>query len=231
MSEPVRSVHSRVLATAFGLCACAMIALLANHPHGGAQTFAEVLRIEAREQTAAAVVHGGFIATLAVLTACLSFLCRDLGAHRVAVTSGFIAFCIGTGVMIASLLIDGLVIPAIAVRYVDVATPEALASARTIFVLCGTLIGFLMPMALAFQGLAMIGISYALLGPAIMARVAGFYGMAAGGILCVMVFAAPPAMREHVVLIGIVFEALWYLALAAAVFGAKGPQPQPRPEV
>ena len=210
--------HARTLAAALAICGLATLTLLANHPGGGAQSFAEVLKAEARDQAIAGIVHGGFIGTLAALIVCFVLLCRYLGQYRLPVVIGFVAFCIGSGAMMASLIVDGFVVPAVAVRFSAVGASDNLASARTILVLCGTLIRFLMPMAMAFQGIALVGISSCLLRRRGAARAAGIYGLLVGILLSGAVFAAPPGMAEHVLLIGIVLQALWYLAIAAAVF-------------
>jgi len=214
LEEPNRP---RALAAALAACGFATLVLLAKHPFGGAKTFAEVLQGEARDQVVAGIVHGGFIATLSVLLVCFVYLSRYLGQDRVPVVVGFVAFCIATGATMASMIVDGFVVPAIAVRFLDVSAPDNLAAARTLFSMCGTLIRFLMPMAMVFQGIAVLGMSLALVGQRGMARGAAIYGICAGLMLCGAMLLAPATMLEHLLLLGIVLEAFWYFAIAAAI--------------
>jgi hypothetical protein len=210
--------HTRALAAALALCALATLTLLANHPGGGAHTFPELLRAEAHDKFVAGIVHGGFIATLSALIVCFVFLSRYLGQDRFPVVLGFVAFCVGSGAMMASMIVDGFVVPAVAVRFADVTEPASLAAARTIFVICGTLVRFLMPMGIIFQGIATLGVSSALLHCRGVGRAAGVYGILVGTLLCGSLFVVPSMMSEHVLLIGIVLQAFWYLTISAALF-------------
>lgn len=218
MSQTVEEGNRpRALAAALAACGLASLGLLANHPGAGAKTFSDVLHGEARDQLIAGIVHGGFIATLSALLICFVYLSRYLGRDRVPVVVGFVAFCIGTGAMMASMIVDGFVVPAIAVRFADLSAPDNLAAARTLFAMCGTLIRFLMPMGMALQGIAMLGISLALVGRRGMARAAAIYGICVGLLLSGTLLVAPTTMLEHLLLLGIVLEAIWYFAIAAAI--------------
>jgi hypothetical protein len=57
---------------------------------------------------------------------------------------------VGAALLMASLLVYGLMIPAIAQRYLA-APPDRLPYARSLFALCGIAVQFLMPMGLGFQ--------------------------------------------------------------------------------
>ena len=116
MSTNSNPPGQRSLACVFALCALATVALLSDHPAGGGHTFTEVLQAEARNQVTDGVVHGGFILISAVLVASLVGLARILGSARMAITMGFVAFCVGAGALMMSMGLDGLVIPAIAAQ-------------------------------------------------------------------------------------------------------------------
>jgi acyl-coenzyme A thioesterase PaaI-like protein len=92
--------------------------LLVNYPSGAAGTFADTLRAEASHQLADALVHGGFIITLCALMVCFTIWSRMLGSQRVAVLIGMVSFCVGCGTLIASMILDGFVTPALAARFV-----------------------------------------------------------------------------------------------------------------
>jgi hypothetical protein len=134
------------------LTAIASLALLAAHPGETATTFAGVLREEAANRNIAGIVHGGYIAVLVLQIVGYAKLPARLDMRRLLPLAGIVLFAAGTAFLSASLLLDGLVIPALAARYADV--PAKIESARALFVFCETAIGFLMPIGLAFQGAA-----------------------------------------------------------------------------
>jgi hypothetical protein len=210
------------LAGAFAFCSLATLMLLANHPMAGAHTLADLIEAEARNQFLDGLVHGGFIATLSVLIVCFVFLSRALGMARVPVVAAFVAFCVGCGALMGSMILDGFVIPAIAVRFSGMGSADGLTRAETLFILCGTLIRFLMPMGLLFQGLAMLSWSSVIVGSRGWRLAVGVLGVA-GGVLLIGAMLAPlPRLREHVLLGGIVVVAAWYLGLAGVLCARDG---------
>jgi hypothetical protein len=204
----------RGLAAAFCLCAVATATLLAFHPGGGGGGFAEFLKAEARNQLIDGVVHGGFILTLSILIVCFLFFTRLLGSARVAVVVGLVAFCIGCGGLIASMLVDGFVSPAIAARFARTDGPQDLAMAKTLLIFCGTSIRFLMPLGAAFQSAAMLSWASILLSGHGLRRVVGIFGSVSAILLIVALLVAPAILATHVLLIGIGIQVIWYLALA-----------------
>jgi hypothetical protein len=134
------------------LAAIASLALFAAHPAETATSFAGVLKEEAANRSMAAVVHGGYIAVLVLQIIGYTKLSARLDLRRLRCLAGIVLFVAGTVFLSASLLLDGLVIPALAARYAD--APAKIEAARTLFVFCETAMGFLMPIGLAFQGAA-----------------------------------------------------------------------------
>ena len=132
------------------LTALASLALLAAHPGETATTFAGVLKEEVANRSVAGPVHGGYIAVLVLQIIGYAKLSARLDLRRLLPLAGIVFFAAGTVFLSASLLLDGLVIPALAARYADV--PAKIESARALFVFCETAIGFLMPIGLMFQG-------------------------------------------------------------------------------
>jgi len=110
------------------------------------------------------------------------------------------------------MVLDGFATPAIAVRF---AGADDLQPAKTLFILLGTLIGFLMPTGLLFQSVAMLSWSSAIVKGRGLRRAVGAFGLAAAICLIITIFATPKAMLAHVVLGGIVLQSTWYLAIAA----------------
>jgi hypothetical protein len=205
----------RGLAAAFTVCALASLTLLANHPGGSPGSFADLIKDEAAHKLVDSVIHGGFVITLVALMSCFVFLSRLLGSAKSSVVIGLVCFCTGCGALIASMVLDGFVTPAIAVRF---AGASDLQPAKTLFILLGTLIGFLMPLGLVFQFVAMLAWSWAIVRRPGLARAVGLSGLALGTLLVGAIFAMPAAMAAHVILGGVAMQAVWYLAIAALLF-------------
>ena len=206
------SCQRRGLAAAFTVCALASLTLLANHPGGDPVSFSNLIKEEAAHQVIDGVVHGGFVVTLVALIVCFVIFSRFLGTAKPLVVIGLVCFCAGSGALMASMVLDGFVIPAIAVRLASV---KDLQPAKTLFILVGTLIRFLMPMGLLFQFVAMLSWSLAIVNRLGLARAVGLLGSAVAILLIAAIFAIPTAMAAHVLLGGIALQAIWYLAIAA----------------
>jgi hypothetical protein len=210
----------RSLAVAFSLCALASLTLLASHPSGSPGGFADLVRDEAAHQFIDGVVHGGFVVTLVALIICFVLMSRFLGLAKPRVVIGLVCFCVGCGALIASMLLDGFAIPAIAVRFADT---DDLQSAKTLFVLVGTLIRFLMPMGLLFQFVAMLSWSSAIVKGPGLARAVGLLGLVVAIFLMTAIVAVPSAMAAHIILAGVALQAIWYLSIAALLFSRSWP--------
>lgn len=208
----------RKLAGAFALCGLASLVLLASHPASAAHDFAGVLREEASNQLMDGLVHGGFIFVLAALVICFVLLARRLGAARAPVTIMLVTFGIGCAALMASMLVDGLVIPAVAARYVNVDAPEKLAAAKALFVFAGTLITFLMPLGIAFQSLAMLSLGGLLVAGPPRRRAAGVMGVSSALLILVLLVSAPAHMAAHVLLGSIALLAVWEFVLAGLLW-------------
>ena len=209
------SRQRRGLAAAFTVCALASLTLLANHPGGTPGSFADLIKDEAAHQVIDGVVHGGFVVTLVALTICFVFLSRLLGLAKPAVVIGLVCFGAGCCALIASMVLDGFATPAIAVRFAGV---DDLQPAKTLFILIGTLIRFLMPMGLLLQFVAMLGWSWAMVKRPGLGRAVGLLGLVVGTFFIAAIFAIPTAMAAHVILGGLALQAAWYLAIGALLF-------------
>ena len=214
MTDDISS-QCRGLAAALTVCALASLTLLANHPGGNPGSFADLIKDEAAHQVVDGVVHGGFVITLVALIICFVLLSRLLGLAKNSVVIGLVCFCAGCGALIASMVLDGFATPAIAVRFAGV---NDLQPAKTLFILVGTLIRFLMPMGLLFQFVAMFSWSWAIVKGPGLSRAVGLLGSVVAIILIVAIFAIPTAMAAHVILGGVALQAIWYLAIAALLF-------------
>jgi hypothetical protein len=183
----------------------AAIALLLNHPGGQGADFAAILKQEAASQAISAVVHGGFIVVLAIQLACYAIFAGRLGWTKPLAIAGMVFFAVGAGLQTASLLVDGLMIPQLAARYVA-APPDRLPLARALFVLCGTAVQFLMPMGLFFQGAGVASWGASL---AKVARGGGIAALVIGLLVVVAAVAAFATGQTHLILAAIALLAVW----------------------
>ena len=190
----------------------AAIALLANHPEGTAQTFADVLKSEAANRLMDGVVHGGFIAVLGLQLVCYSIFSARLGLSRAPTVAGLVFFAMGAAFLSASMLIDGLATPAIAARYL--AAPAKLEYAKSLFVLMSTLVGFLMPIGLMFQSAAIAAWGWALTASR-QSRSAGLFGLLLGGVMFAALGASFALMNPFVLMGAITGTALWTIVVGA----------------
>jgi hypothetical protein len=212
------SREPRVLGAAFALCGAACLMLMLNHPRNPVQTFPDLLKSEAQNQFVDAFVHGGFMVTLGVLAVCMVLLGRRLGSTKVSVVIGLMAFLAGCAVLAASMTLDGLVTPALAARFAGTDNAEDLHTAKTLFILLGMLIRFLMPIGFLLQFIAMFSLSSVVVRNRGLARLAGVFGLLAALIWAVALTAAPAALAMHVALGGILLQAIWYLMLSTVLF-------------
>ncbi len=212
-----RTSAQRGLAAALLCCALATLVLLASHPAGGGRTLVEIIQTEVRDQRIDALVHTGFVVTLTVLIVCFVLVARLLGPTRPAVLTGLVSFCVGCGLLMLSMVLDGLAVPAIAARFATVSDGAALIPARTALMLCGVLIRILMPMGLVFQAATMLAWSVAIAARQGLRLAMAVYGILAAVLLFCGVLFAPAALSEHVLLVAIVLLALWYGALALLI--------------
>ncbi|MGZ5714796.1 MAG: hypothetical protein ACXWIG_11625 [Caldimonas sp.] len=213
MQESAAAPHSRAVGIALALLAFASLALVLNHPSGAAHDFAEMLKEEAAHRVADAVVHGGFIAILGGELACLAVLLMRPAIRPWAIVA-LVLFAIGTGFLMLSMLIDGLVTPALAARYADV--PDKQESARAVFVLLATLIGFLMPAGLLFQAVALGLAAAGLWRPDALVRCASVWGVLVA-LAAIAGVAATAAASPHVVIAALLGFAAWYAATGTAM--------------
>jgi hypothetical protein len=156
-------------------------------------------------------VHGGFIGVLALQFVCYAVLTRRLKAS-VPALAGMVFFGFGATFLAGSMMMDGLVVPAIAARYA--AKPDKIETARTLFVLMATMIGILMPLGLAFQSAAV-----AAWGAALAANGARVFGLAALVLGCALLAAAAAGfatMNPMFLMAAMAGLALW--AIGAGVY-------------
>jgi hypothetical protein len=195
----------RTAGVVLALSAVVSVVLLVNHPGGSAHDFAGMLKEESAGRLADAIVHGGFIAVLAIQLVCYAALSVRLGATRIAVMAGFIFFAVGTGALMGSLLIDGLVVPNLAAHYVGIAS-EKQNLVRGAFAFAGAAIAILMPMGLLLQGSGIVAWSVALVKQAHITAIAG---LVLGAAIAVAPIVSIATANPIILMLAIPGTALW----------------------
>jgi hypothetical protein len=213
-APPSRAVGVVLIASAI-----ASVVLLASHPGEAGGSFADILKDEAAHQDVDAAVHGGFIAVLGIQLVCLAVFSRRLGLARTPVVAGLTFFAMGVAFLCGSLLTDGLIVPAIAAKYAA-APAEKLEYAKSLFVLCGSAIRFLMPLGLLFQSAGIAGWGWALAGSGV-SRAAGILGLLVGGAIIAALAATATTLNPVVVMGGLGAQALWIVAAGALLLERK----------
>jgi hypothetical protein len=194
--------------------------LLTQHPAEAPGAFADILKGEAAHRLQSAVVHGGTIALLAAQMVGFALLAARLGAARGPVIAALALSAMGFASLAGSLTLDGLVIPDIATRYAA-APPEAMAGAKALFVLAGSLIRFLMPMGLAFQAAGAACWGVALWRAARPDRMAGGLGLAVGALVLAGLAATITGLDGMLVMGAFAGQAVWQIALGVGLIRAR----------
>jgi len=159
------------------------------------------------------LVHGGFIVVLALQTVCYAMLSARLGLTRTVVVAALVFFAFGAAFLSGSMLVDGLMTPAIAARYVS--KPDKIETARALFVLMGTAISFLMPVGLAFQSAAVAAWGWALTASG--SRGLGLAALATGTLMIAAMVAGLATMNPIALMIGIAGSAMWAMLAGIAL--------------
>ena len=206
--------RSRVVGAVLLATAIATVALLLNHPGESATDFAGVLKEEAANQLANAAVHGGFTIVLAIQLACYAIFSGRLGWQRGPAITGLVFFLIGAALMTASLIVDGLVIPQLAARYVA-APPDRLPNARSLFLLCSVAIQFLMPMGLFWQGAGITAWGAAAMRST---RIGGMAGVLIGLAVIAATVGAAVSGQQMLLMLAIMGLAVWAAVAGALMF-------------
>lgn len=205
---------SKALGIVLIVLAAASLGLLANHPSAPAQTFAELLRNEAADQTLDGVVHGGLIVVVAAQLACLANVSMRMSRRRTWAVAALVMASAGAGFLMLAMLLDGLLTPALAALYVD--KPDRLNDARPLFALIGMLVRFLMPAGLLFQAASLACWGGALVGDSGLRRGTGWFGIVAGMLVAVAVMMTAGRVT-HVLIGALVAIAAWYALLGVTL--------------
>ncbi len=205
---------ARVAGLLLAVAAAAGLVLLAFHPSEGGKTFAELLQSRAASRGASAMVHGGFAALLVIEVMALAILV--LQTRKPPSIAGTVLFAFGAIALSGSLITDGILLPSIAAQYAGL--PAKLEFARSLFVLCWSVIGVLMPAGLILMsaGVVLWGIGLAHDRPT---RINGFVDILSG--LGAAVSVAVVGLQPLVIMGTIVALNGWLLVLGITALRGK----------
>lgn len=193
------------------LCAVASLGLLMAHPDGaGSPVLIDVLRSEASQRLRSAIVHGGFVLVLVLELAGFAALAVRVGPRRTVVLTAMTFAIVGAGLLAASMIIDGLVTPAVAATYA-VASPERQEASRALLVLIGASVRVLMPMGLAFQGAAAIAWGVVLVPREGGLRIAGVIAIVAGAGVLLGAGVSLQIQSPHILMFALAVRTVWTL--------------------
>jgi hypothetical protein len=178
--------HSRLPGAVLIVTALAIVLLFLAHPGEHATDFPGFIAEQAANQARAAVVHGGFVLILAVQLAGYTLFTARIGWHNERAIAALVLFGAGALTHMPTIFTDGVIIPALAQRYIAVA-PDQLAAARPIFVLCGIAVAWLGTLAQLLEGAGI-----ALWGAALLptSRLWGITGIVLGAAMIAAIAAA-----------------------------------------
>jgi hypothetical protein len=175
------------------------------------------LRFEAGHRISDAVVHGGFVLVLAIELICFAALAVRAGVMRTAVLAAMVFAMVGTGLLTASMIVDGLITPAVAARYAA-APAEKQEAARALLVLIGATIGVLTPVGLAFLGAAALAWGACLAPRSGSVRTGGIIGVAAGAAIAIAAGVGLWGASPYMLMVALLAQAAWTLAAGVMLF-------------
>jgi hypothetical protein len=201
----------------FVIAGTLMLMLLFAHPHAQARTFTDVIEFEITHRLRNQAVHGGMIALLGVSLVAHIAAARLFDRANLLVTSAVTAFGGGCVLMMASLVLDGFVTPALALQFraaQELATKDSI---ETLVRFCDTSIRVLMPMALLAFAISAIAWCGALSPHGGRNRVIGILSGLIGAIICTLILVVSPAALNHALMAALFLTAVWQLVLSLHV--------------
>jgi hypothetical protein len=202
---------SRVAGTVLAACSLVTIAAISHHPVVRARRGAEVIEGIVAAGAADRAVHGTLLViVLAMVFALGIYTLRRRRLH--VCLAAWMAFCCGSGALVAAVLIDGFFVPGFAQRCIGV-SGDALAPALTVLNASAVAIQVLT----AFGFIAMNGgtllWSVDLLLDRGFARVVGLLGIVSA-IAVIGLIVLGGTLNPHSLTLIVSIQALWYLAIA-----------------
>jgi hypothetical protein len=193
-----------------------MLILLFAHPHEQAHSFADVIEFEISHRVVNQIVHGGTIVLLGFLLVAHITAARFFGRGSLWVTAATTAFGAGCILMMASLVLDGFVVPALAGQFRATRDLALQRSMEALVRFCDIDIRTLMPLALLAFAISALAWCGPLVRTAGRSRIAGILSGLLGALISILMLVVAPAALNHALMAGLFLFTLWQLVLAFA---------------
>jgi hypothetical protein len=205
-------------------CSIVMVVVLTHHPHVAAAAPDAVIAGIGAVATSARRVHGAVIALeCALLLAFVDVSCA-LGLRHLAVRAALLAAAVGTVAFIGAALLDGFVLPELALRY-RAAPVVAQEMFPYVAAVCGTGLVVLTMFGLVATCFAMILWSLRLLRTTRLGAVVGALGLVVGPALVVALATDALQLRASQMAWIMAIDSVWNLALAGVILRGVGRSP------
>ena len=196
------------------------VAAMAHHPSVHAHEIAEVLAQIRALATVDSWVHGVLIALIVVGFLALTEFARRRGLARPLIRAGLIAYAVGVGAMIGAALVDGFIVPDVAMRAAGVSAAELQISAGQL-ALC-----VLANQALARLGAVALSVGIAfwsldLVRGAGLARVLGIAGIVIGLACAGALILGALHLNVHGMMLVLVLQVVWTVGVGILMLRAE----------
>lgn len=179
---------------------------------GGGTTPAQVLAGIAGLAWLKALVHGVAIASVCAYGFGYASLARRLGMHRPLVLAGLVVYLIGCVAMVGATIIDGFVIPHVALD--ASAAPDRIRFAYDLVHYLGMVLNDLAKMGWILQAIGALAWSCVLLRAPGFERAIGLLGLLSSAVVCAVVLGSATSKSMAALLGVLIAQLLWNLAAA-----------------
>ncbi|HEX2596546.1 MAG TPA: hypothetical protein VHL61_08820 [Luteimonas sp.] len=179
---------------------------------GGGTTPAQVLAGIAGLAWLKALVHGVAIASVCAYGFGYASLARRLGMHRPLVLAGLVVYLIGCVAMVGATIIDGFVIPHVALD--ASAAPDRIRFAYDLVHYLGVVLNDLAKLGWILQAIGALAWSCVLLRTPGFERAIGLLGLLSSALVCAVVLGSATSMSMAALLGVLIAQLLWNLAAA-----------------
>ena len=210
LAVPSRSDRSAGVAIATATIVSTLFVALDRS--GGGTTPAQVLAGIAGLAWLKALVHGVAIASVCAYGFGYASLARRLGMHRPLVLAGLVVYLIGCVAMVGATIIDGFVIPHVALD--ASAAPDRIRFAYDLVHYLGVVLNDLAKLGWILQAIGALAWSCVLLRTPGFERAIGLLGLLSSALVCAVVLGSATSMSMAALLGVLIAQLLWNLAAA-----------------
>ena len=213
LSPRLEGRSDRVAGLAVAAATILSLVAIAFHPSvARTGTPEELVRRLVAFSTLDEIVHGTLILAVAGLLYGMAAYSLRRGMRSAGVLAGLVTYALGAAALVGAGLIDGFMIPMLAVR--TAAEPAATAAALQILTVLAIAIGVLTKFGLAATCLAMLCWAAGLVRTAGRPRITGIAGIASA-LAVAALLTATRQLNPHALAALFALQAVWYVAVAS----------------